>query len=249
MSLMSWLPLAFKDLLQHVPTLLFEVVSWTSLSRDATVLSKRLLTGTGADLARQKLTPELPEGVVFTTHTADLPHTAQARHLVGEKILELYFRQIARPGPMFLDLRLAGFSVHENLIQWNPTSLWAEFSEDFVAGLSDLYAGFYGLDDELFQRGLLKSGLTQSHWSDEDKAHMAELFRAHFGTALDTPMAFNLEAFQKSFQTVFAFLLEKKVKLTTDFLLLGVMLVTLYLSLEEIGGEFAVAEIYHRAQR
>lgn len=248
MPLMSWLPAAFKDLLQHVPTLLFDVVSWGALSKDATLLSGRLITGSGSNEARQTLSTALPHGVKFTTRPPQMPTGEVARHMVGEKILELYFKQITRPGPMFLDLRLSGFGVEENQIVWNPTTLWGEFSSDFVTGLKDLYAGFYGQNDQLFQQGLLKSGLTAIDWSNTDKEKMAQLFRAHFGSALNEPMSFRLMSFQQSFQAVFAFLLEKKVKLTTDFLLLGVMLVTLYLALEELGDEYPVAKIYQQSQ-
>jgi predicted unusual protein kinase regulating ubiquinone biosynthesis (AarF/ABC1/UbiB family) len=245
---MSWLPAAFKDLLQHVPTLLFDVVSWGALTKDATLLSTRLLTGSGADEARKTVANTLPQGVKFTRNEPQMPTGSVARRMVGEKILEIYFDQITRPAPMFLDLRLNRFGVEENQIVWNPSSLWGEFSPDFVKGLKDLYAGFYGQDDQLFQLGLLKSGLVSNEWSIADKEKMAHLFRAHFGSALDEPMAFRLKSFQQSFQAVFAFLLEKKVKLTTDFLLLGVMLVTLYLALEELGDEYPVAKIYHQSQ-
>lgn len=248
MPFMSWLPAAFKDLLQHVPTLLFDVVSWGALTKDATLLSTRLLTGSGADEARKSITSTLPQGVKFTSNEPQMPTGPVARHMVGEKIIKLYFHQITHPGPMFLDLRLNGFGVEENQIVWNPSTLWGEFSLDFVNGLKDLYAGFYGQNDQIFQQGLIKSGLVSSEWSMADKEKMALLFRAHFGSALDEPMAFRLKSFQQSFQAVFAFLLEKKVKLTTDFLLLGVMLVTLYLALEELGDEYPVAKIYHQSQ-
>jgi hypothetical protein len=244
MSFMSWLPSAFKDLLKHVPTILFDVVSWNALMKDAALLSKRLLTGEGADNARQGIAARLPAGVSFVSSAPTVPSTPQARHMLGEKILAVYFRQLQHPGPMFLDLRLNAFGVAANQVAWNPSSLWGEFSAGFIEGLSDLYGGFYGQDDARFQRGLQATGLIQATWSTEDRDRMATLFRAHFGQSLDAPMTFRLETFQKSFQAVFSFLMEKKVHLTTDFLLLGVMLVTLYLSLEELGGEYSVAAIY-----
>jgi hypothetical protein len=244
MSFMSWLPSAFKDLLKHVPTILFEVVSWNALMKDAALLSKRLITGEGVDNARQEVTSRLPTGVQFVDFAPTPPATAESRQMLGEKILAVYFKQLTCPGPMFLDLRLSGFGVANNQVAWNPTSLWGEFSAGFVDGLGDLYGGFYGQDKTRFEKGLDKTGLIQASWSEEDRDRMATLFRAHFGQSLDAPMSFKLETFQKSFQAVFTFLMEKKVHLTTDFLLLGVMLVTLYLSLEELGGEYSVASIY-----
>ncbi|MBY0515294.1 MAG: hypothetical protein K2P81_00190 [Bacteriovoracaceae bacterium] len=249
MSFMSWLPGALKELLRHVPTILFDVVSWSALSKDATQLSKRLLTKEGSDEARRTLAPVLPDQMTFSLASPKLPQTPEARKMLGEKILSLYFKQITQTGPMFLDLRLSGFSVSEKGYGWNPTSLWAQFTDGFVEGIRELYNGFYFQDNELFKRGLVLSGLVQESWSEEDKEKMASLFKAHFGQALDAPMKFKLDEFQKSFQSVFSFLLEKKVKLTTDFLLLGVMLVTLYLSLEELGGDYPVAEIYRDSQK
>ena len=58
-------------------------------------------------------------------------------------------------------------------------------------------------------------------------------------------MTFGLEEFQKNFQGVFNFLLEKKGRLSPDFALLGIMLVTLYLSLDELGHSYDVKKAYH----
>ncbi len=244
MSLLSWLPGAFKDLLRHVPTLLFDVVSWNALLKDATTLSKRMLTQEGAAEAREALAPQLPPGLSFSDQPLTPPATPEARRLLGEKILALYFVQVHSGTAMFLDMRLTGFGLTSSGIGWNPTTLWASFSPLFRTGVQELYAGFYLQDALRFERGLLHTGLIAEHWAPHEKERMASLFRAHFGQAIEAPMRFELAGFQHSFQAVFQFLLEKKVQLTTDFLLLGVMLVTLYLALEELGGEYPVAKIY-----
>ncbi len=248
MSILSWLPGTFKEMLGHVPTLLFDVVSWTALTKDITLLSKRMVSREGYEETKQRLQGHLPVGVQFSAHATPLPQMPEAREMLGSKILSLYFRQLKSQGPMFLDLRPQTFGVEDNKICWHPSPLWAEFSATFKAGVSDLYAGFYGQNEERCRKGLEQTGLIHPSWSEADKEHMAHLFRAHFAGALDRSMSFKLSEFQTSFQKIFAFLMEKKVKLTTDFMLLGIMLVTLYLSLEELGGEYPVANIYNEAQ-
>lgn len=244
MNLMSWLPRALKELITHVPTLLFEVVSWTELSKDISILSQRLLTGSGAAELRQKLAQSLPKSLNFTSSATPL----QSEPKLGETILELYFRQLQSPDGMFLDLRLRHFAGGPDTYQWNPNSMWASFSPSFREALGKLYDGFYFGDDQIFHEGLIETGLISQEWSETDQLEMKRLFKAHFGSAIDQPMTFQLSTFQASFQNVFSFLLKKKVKLSTDFLILGVMLVTLYLSLEELGGAYPVADIYRRSK-
>lgn len=244
MNLMSWLPRALKELITHVPTLLFEVVSWTELSKDISALSQRLITGSGAAELRQKLTKSLPKSLNFTDQSSPLVRSNQ----LGEMILELYFRQLKNKDGMFLDLRLRHFSGSENRFMWNPNSMWTCFSPAFREALQKLYDGFYLGSDQVFHDGLVETGLISQDWSVEDQLEMKRLFKAHFGSAIDQPMEFKLASFQESFQNVFSFLMKKKVKLSTDFLILGVMLVTLYLSLEELGGSYPVADIYKKSK-
>ncbi len=245
MNLMSWLPRALKELITHVPTLLFEVVSWKELSQDISSLSHRLLMGSGAAELREKLNKSLPKTLKFASQSSSLINSPA----LGEMILELYFRQLQNPEGMFLDLRLKHFSGDTPAYQWNPNTMWASFSAHFREALRKLYDGFYLSDDDIFHQGLLETGLISQDWSQEDQLEMKRLFKAHFGSAIDQPMEFRLSTFQDSFQNVFSFLMKKKVKLSTDFLILGVMLVTLYLSLEELGGSYPVAEIYKRSKQ
>lgn len=57
-------------------------------------------------------------------------------------------------------------------------------------------------------------------------------------------MLFNIEDFKRSFINIFHFLLEKKVRMSADFMYLGMMLVTLYLHLEELKKPLSVKEIF-----
>lgn len=249
MSYTSWLPGRLKDLLQHVPTLLFEVVPWSALWKEAGVLSRRLLSGEGAEAARHELSAYLPAGVRLSDSPVGTPHKAQERQLLGERILVVYFAQMRHPGPVFLDLRLTGFGLQGDELAWDPGRLWGRFSDPFRQGLTLLYRGFYQHDEALLQEGLLRTGLVRSDWTPAERERMAQLMKENFGASIQGPMRFELQAFQRSFQKVFQLLLEKKVQLSTDFVLLGIMLVTLYSALEELGGEFHVARAYQEAQQ
>ena len=54
-----------------------------------------------------------------------------------------------------------------------------------------------------------------------------------------------MAGFQKSFTEIFKTLVKNKIMLDKNFLYLGIMLVTLYASLSEIGGEYDVSGIFN----
>jgi hypothetical protein len=239
---MSWLPDAVKELLRYVPTLLWEMVDWGSMTKDVTALSTRLLTGRGRQEAQMHLAPQLPAGLTFGVPTGP-PSDA-----LGDTWLELYFRQLLARGPMFLDLRPQHVGGTAGQWRWRPTALWAEFTPSFGAALIKIYDGFYQSSEELFREGLVQAGLLDLTWPTTEQDQMVALFMSHFGQADGKKMRFQLEAFQLSFQKVFTFLAQKKVRLSADVLHLGIMLVTLYMALESFGGEYDVAGAYRRAR-
>ena len=243
---MSWLPGALKEYLRYAPTLLTEVVDWKSMSQELATLSRQLLNGTGADHTRSSLAPRLPKRLRFGDAHRTTELKDQEKQELGDLILELYFTQVLGAGPFFLDLRVHKFSQASGDWLWEPGDLWGEFSPAFSRGLRDLYQGFYGEDRVLFQRGLVETGLVHTDWPETDKNEMERLFRAYFGGTAG-PVAFSLEHFQKSFQDVFRLMMTKKARLGSDFLLLGMMLVTLYVALEELGRSHDVGPLYRKA--
>lgn len=249
MPTMSWLPGALKDLLRHVPTLLMDVVDWKAMGEVLPKLTQRLLTGAGSDDVRQKLTTIIPKELHFISKVDKKDLNELQKVELGELILELYFCQVLSGQPMFLDLRLSHFGIDENNYLWSPGHLWGEFNPDFVVGIRELYDGYFNNTEEVFARGLLQTGLVQPDWSDEDKKEMSDLLRATFdGGKASTPLHFSLASFQQSFQKVFDFIIEKKGTLGSDFVLLGIMLVTMYMSLEELGQPHLIAAQYEKAK-
>ena len=101
------------------------------------------------------------------------PHDATGRdaNWRASVVVELYFRQLFLPGPTLLDLRSVAFTQGSAGLTWKPAPWLAEWSNDFIEPLRELYRGFYTHDDEQFRHGLAALSLS----------HSEDLFRAQFG--------------------------------------------------------------------
>ena len=242
MSLTQFLPNVVKELLKHVPSLVFEVTDWNSVRRDAPLMTTRLFSKAGVSSLKKFQSAQLSPFISFSDQkSAGGMKDPQG---FGDALLRYYFAQLYCSEGIFLDIRDENFKWAEGLLHYNPNGFWYHFTPVFRLGLLDLYEGFYLEDDAKFQRGLLSTRLIQENWSLEDQNHMKQLFRNHFGASLDEPMSFNLVDFQKTFLKIFEFLMEKKVVLSSEFMLFGIYLVTLYLGLEKLGQKHAVKKLY-----
>ncbi len=244
MILMRILPGILKELSRHVPTVLFQTVEWPDLASEFPKISKRMLQKEGFDeLYQTNKELLLPYSVELTTHAINNKEYANKKW-IGEKILTLYFVQLFSSSGIFLDLRQNHFSTKGPHLLWHPTSFWTKFDEDFRLGLLKVYEGFYLENDELYYDGLETIGLLKKDFSLSDKKELGDLFRAQFGSALSEEMSFKLENFKNSIIKMSDFLLSKRVKISKDFLYLGIYLVTMYSILEEMGEKYPVKEIY-----
>lgn len=241
---MRILPGVLKELLKHVPTVLFEVTDWNELASELPKLSKRLVQKDGySELFSVQLNYLEPFGITLTSDNH--PNLGKDHSkAVCEKILMLYFAQLFSPHGIFLDLRASHFEEKPNELLWNPPGLWVKFDLDFREGLLEIYRGFYHEDDELYHRGLVKAGLMSLDWPEEDRKKLAGLFKAQFGDSITSEIQFTLEGFKGSMLKIADFLLEKKVKMSKDFLYLGIYLVTMYSLLEKSSDSLAVRRIY-----
>lgn len=244
MIFMRILPGVLKELLKHVPTVLFEAVEWSVLASELPKLSRRIIQKEGYnelfDLQGAFLTPFKVKLVTQVAKNFDLQDQKQA----GEKILTLYFAQLFSPHGLFLDLSPSHFDFNNGELNFRPSGVWTKFSPEFSDGLKDIYDGFYFENEKTLHQGLLKSGLTSEKWPEADRQKLADLFKSHFGASLTTEMSFDLVSFKESFLKVADFMLEKKVNISTDFLYLGVALVTMYSSLERTHAKINVKEVY-----
>jgi predicted unusual protein kinase regulating ubiquinone biosynthesis (AarF/ABC1/UbiB family) len=88
------------------------------------------------------------------------------------------------------------------------------------------------------------SGRVKRDWSEEKKIEVIEVFKKHFSNGRDERITFTMKDFQASFAKIFQTLVKNKIQLDKNFLYLGIMLVTLYLSLDELAGEYDVSSIF-----
>ena len=159
-------------------------------------------------------------GAVRTTHAALLNRTISS----GDEVLALYFEQILTQDAWILDFRSGVFQGGA----WQPRPFFFRLSSEFTDGVRNLYQGFYLDDLSRFDSALKSLGLESAR---------APLLR-HFGASDQTSVRFSLSEFQKTFADVFTCCAKAKAKLPSEFLVLGLSLLTLYENLETRGGAF-----------
>jgi hypothetical protein len=243
MIIQKLLPGVLKEILTHVPTILFKVVKWDELVSEIPLISKRILNKQGAEDLRRSLEILLPKNIKFNPQNEQKNHQQFGKES-GNLLLKLYFTQIFSKHGLFLDLRSQNFNYENDHLNWCPTGLWVQLTESFRLGLIDVYKGFYFQDDQLYKQGLKNIGMLNETWGDEDKDHLAKLFKSHFGSALDEEMTFDLDHFKDSILKVCHFMLDKEIHISKDFLYLGIYLVTLYDHLQLTGSSHPVKEIF-----
>jgi hypothetical protein len=241
---MRILPGVLKELSKHVPAVLFQTVEWRELAEEIPKISRRLLQKEGYDELLQQQRDLLSSYGIDITKERLKSESKNLSRATGIKLLNLYFMQLFSSSGIFLDLRSQHFEESSERLTWNPSGLWSIFSEEFRIGLLKVYEGFYLEKDHLYYQGLEEIGLLDAHFSQEDKETLGKLFRAQFGAALDQDMRFKLDHLKNSIIQMSDFMLRKKVKISKDFLYLGIYLVTLYSSLEESGEALPVKKIY-----
>ncbi len=242
MLLMRILPGVLKELSKHVPTVLFQTVDWSELAQDAAKISRRIIQKEGYEelfhSQKELLHPyciDLTDGNVSPTKLSKS---------AGEKVLTLYFTQLFSSKGLFLDLRSSNFAEGNNRLTWHPTGMWTKLDEKFRQGLLDVYEGFYLQNNELYLNGLAEIGLIHESFSDEEKKQLGEIFREQFGKAMEEDQEFKVEHLSNTIIRMSNFMLKKKVKISKDFLYLGIYLVTMYSTLEETNVKLPVKQIY-----
>ena len=241
---MRILPGVLKELLKHVPTVLFEAVEWSVLGQELPKLSRRIIQKEGyAELFDRQKSYLAPFNMNLVSQV-NKNFDPEDKKLAAQRILTLYFAQLFSPHGLFLDIGPAHLEMKGEELNFHPNGVWTKFSPEFADGITDIYDGFYNEDENLFQQGLLKSGLSSTKWPEQDRQALAQLFKSHFGASVSGEMTFELETFKKSFLKVADFLLEKKVKISTDFIYLGIALITMYSSLEKTNVSVNVKKVY-----
>ena len=165
---------------------------------------------------------------------------------LAEQILDIYFSQFFSLSGCFLDLRLKHFKASKTILHWNPSSFVHRFDAEFSDGMLLIYEGYYFENHNKLTEGMVKVGLI----TDTNPAAVEEIKKllfSHFGEASDKEVIFELDHFKASFHSLFLYLKKNKIQLSSDFLFLGIYLVTLYLTLAKIGQPVDVNFCFRRS--
>lgn len=105
-----------------------------------------------------------------------------------------------------------------------------------MTALLQLYRGFYTGDPRLIEECLPQLGLINPRHpkQGEQKSELLALLREQFGEGAEAPVQFKLSEFNHSFIKLFDHFIHYKVRLHSDFIFLGLYLITLYEHLEKL---------------
>ncbi len=240
-------PKSVKPFLKHITPAARKVVNWKELVSDFSNLTIGALENKPIKERFQNY--QLPQNVELKEKLESPLKASQmeGQVWVGEKVLEIYFKQLDREGEIFLDLRHGNFEKKENSLNWSPTRLTYKFSSDFREGLLDVYEGYYLDKPDSFDSGLEKMGLWQDRMTEEQKEQIKNLLEDHIGSDDKHATLFSMENFEESFDTFFQYLKNHSITLPSDFVFFGIYLVGLYSHLDPIGEELDVAKAYRNA--
>jgi hypothetical protein len=239
----------WSHLLSVLSPSFFDVVSARDLSLRAAELARNWFDRDGYEANVARLAAELnatPIGIgiaasrplrsVIPFRGEPLARVDCPRGLDGRVVLKFFFFQIARADTVFLDLRLSRFcsSESESNARFVPAPLWARWQPDFVAGIRQLYEGFYTERTELFAQATRALGVSAAN----------EVFLRAFGGDNKRSSQYSLAAFRDIFHEVFIRCRDSQTAFHPDFVTLGIMLATLYDHLEELGGSYDVQSAY-----
>lgn len=233
-----------KDILKLLPQKAFKLLSFRETLKIGTMVTKSMFDKDSYEKNFKSklnswkfkdinLTRQLPSNVEKLSTKED-----------GEKVLKIYFSQFfEKQNAVHIDLRSSSFACSDSFC-WMPSKLHYVFSPSFLEGVCLLYEGFYFEHPDKFQRGLFLLGMITESMTELQKTRIIELFKAHFGEGQTGTIRFSLENLHRSFNEIFSFFLKEDVPLNPEFAVLGVNLVTLYLTLQELPHELNVSEAF-----
>lgn len=235
LRLPGFVPEELRQLLSFVPTRGWNAVEWLPLLRSLRGISWRFASG--RDIRKlADVTARVVPRVSFDPWPHDalalesLTHAGQRRS-VGDRVLDLYFRQWLVDDGLFLDLRPARFRLSPPELHFRPNGLWIRLRPEFRLGMVDLYRSFYSDDDDAFRAALLRMGMLKRGLSQAAEAELLELLRSHFGID-QRAQRFSLDEFRSSFDRIFDFFIANDYRIHKDFVFAGFYLITLYITLE-----------------
>ena len=236
---------SWDEITDYLSPAVLDIVSPRALSGELMQLSSNFIRKRRWRGRREKLAAGIGpafHGMVIAD-TLDVPTSSLAPLSDEEKIargtllLELYFYQIEFQQSALLDLRSSVFSGAQSLQAWAPAPLYTEWSPEFITGVRKLYHGFYLDQPDVYHEGLdaLSLGKAES------------IFRSHFGAGDQRSVGFNLAHFRNTFHETFLVCKHEGIRLSSEFVALGLMLACLYEHLQKLGVNYDVRQAYANA--
>ena len=187
--------------------------------------------------------------------------SSSKRQIFYRKLVKLYFTQFFRGGPLYFHFLESFFytSDSSDLFFWKPLKGFENgvvLDEKFRKGLVELYTGLYEDNQKRSTKGLIKMGLlnelediSQQEERDREIKKHEELFSIvdkHFG--MDTKdYKFTLSHLALTMEKMTSFITKYKIKLDSNFFILGLCLTSLYLCLKENEKGLNLDEIFLEA--
>ena len=229
-----------REILKLFPQKAFKLLSIKDSIRIGSLITKSLLDKKSYEVSVKKIDSKLNLGN-NSLSTGDFPKTKEN----GEEILKIYFSQFYNNQAfVHLDLRPSSFYADSSNLFWIPSKLHYRFNNDFLKGVQSLYDGFYFDRSNDFEEGLRLLGMIRKDMDQSKRLAIIELFTKHFGEGKNAPVEFSLKKLQESFNAIFTFFLKEDIPLNPEFAVLGISLVTLYLTLQEIPFALNVKESF-----
>ncbi|WP_439100327.1 hypothetical protein [Congregibacter sp.] len=241
-KLLGVLPRDLRQLLAFVPNRGWGAIEWRPLLKQMRRIGWQMTSGAGVAALTRSIPPVTGLKVGKTTGKALTELTKAQRKAAGDSILRFYFTQFLNPQGMFLDLRSSRFLKQGRELYFLPSGLHARLDEKFRLGMIDLYRGFYKPDGTLLDQALYDMGFLKDDLSPREADELRELLQSHFGSQ-QRSQAFSMENFKRSFDALFNFFIDHDYRLRSDFVMVGLYLITLYLVLEELGESHDVKSI------
>ncbi len=233
----------WKDLKDFVTPAVFDVLPPRAAQRQVRELLAARLHPGEARRAREGLAVpglRVGEGRAPGPPVERLDAATRARR--GSRVLTLYFHQLLHREVTLLDLRADRFGEEDACTTWRPGWLYVRWDPPFLAGLRDLYGGYYTGDTPRFDTAIAGLSLGPAR----------HVFLSHFGGGDQRDVRFDRATFVRTFHDAFVACRDAPgppAPLHGNFLALGLYLATLYEHLERLGLPFDVRAAYAAAAR
>lgn len=241
----AMIPDDYKNLLEYISPAAFQVIDWKRAVVALAKMSKSSFSaGEKPDIDADAVSLYSNQLRWSAKNAVDLEPGKVDEMFYGSQVLDLYFSQFFSERSSFLDLRAKNFACDNRSLWFLSTAMRHQFSRKFRLAMLDVYAGYYMDDERILKKGLSGVGLIKKDATEAEVTEVSELLFAHFGDGRSQKILFKLDEFQKSFHSLFLWLKKRGVRLESDFLFLGIYLVTMYMNLSRLETPLEVSSVF-----